>query len=99
MKLVVLETAERDVADITAFLECRESGLGNRFVLEFQRALNRIKEFPERYSLYSRRIRLCPLRVFRAGIYYTVAENMSVAIRVIDLRRGRRAVNRALRPW
>jgi hypothetical protein len=68
MTLIVFDAAEQDVAEIRAFLQGRRPGLGERFLNEFERSLNRIRQFPERYALYSRRVRLCPLRVFRAGI-------------------------------
>lgn len=97
--MVVVDPAEQDVADIRDFLEVRRQGFGDKFVFEFHKSLKRIEQFPERYELYSRRIRLCPMRRFKAGIYYNVGERFILIIRVIDLRRGRRAVAKALRPW
>lgn|SRR5262245_35206344 len=96
---VVLDPAEQDVTEIRDFYEARRQGLGDKFVLEFQKSLTRIEQFPERYELYSRRIRLCPIKKFKAGIYYHVGDKFILIVRVIDLRRGRRAVNKALHPW
>jgi hypothetical protein len=70
MDVVFLAPAQADLADAVGYYNTQRAGLGNEFAEEVQRAIARFIEYPEAWSLLSRRTRRCPTNRFPYGIIY-----------------------------
>jgi len=81
---------------IRDYLESQRPGLGEEFLEELSKASGRIEQFPQRYAMYNKLHRLCPMHRFKIGIYYYVGTNVYIDA-VIDLRRSPRYVRRRLK--
>lgn len=60
-KPLVLARAEWDLEDFHDYFENEQEGVVAKFIDAFQRGLDRIDQFPERYARYLRAVRICPL--------------------------------------
>jgi hypothetical protein len=87
MDVVFLAPAQAELAEVVAYYNAQRDGLGEEFAEEVQRTIARISEYPEAWSLLSRRTRRCPTNRFPYGIIYQVRGNTLLIIAVMHLHR------------
>jgi hypothetical protein len=46
VKIVILDPAETDLIELFDFYEARRAGLGDKFIIDFLKCLERIEQFP-----------------------------------------------------
>jgi plasmid stabilization system protein ParE len=71
--------AEADLAEIRAWYQAREVGLGDRFIFAVDRVLARIADGPSRYPPYFEEVHRALVQGFPYSVYYT-ADNAEVTI-------------------
>jgi hypothetical protein len=91
MDVVFLPAAQAEFAEAVVYYNAQRDGLGEEFTEEVQRTIARIIEYPEAWSLLSRRTRRCPTNRFPYGIIYQVSGNMLLIIAVMHLHRAPQA--------
>ncbi|MCO6455926.1 MAG: type II toxin-antitoxin system RelE/ParE family toxin [Pirellulaceae bacterium] len=74
--------ANDELVEAARFYDSRVAGLGSDFLDEFDQAVGRIAESPERYAIVRGTIRRCVLTRFPYGIYFRVA-NRELRILVV----------------
>lgn len=88
MMIIILDPAEKEIEEMHDFLESRRPGLGEKFLVQIEKALDRIGESPRSYAKYFRNIRLCPLGRFKHGLFYEIGRKFIFVQAIIDLRRS-----------
>jgi plasmid stabilization system protein ParE len=79
---VLRPAAQKDVAEGDAWYEEKRPGLGDRFLLEVQRSLDRILENPRGYQRIHKEFRQLPLSHFPYVIVYVVKGTTILVMRV-----------------
>jgi plasmid stabilization system protein ParE len=72
--------AEADIAKAQDDYESRETGLGNRFVLQVRSTITRIGENPFQYQIVEGESRRARVRDFPYAVWYRVEPDESVVI-------------------
>jgi ParE toxin of type II toxin-antitoxin system, parDE len=85
MDVVFLAPAQAEFAEAVAYYNAQRDGLGEEFAEEVQRTIARIREYPEAWSLLSRRTRRCPTNRFPYGIIYQIRGHTLLIISVPGL--------------
>jgi toxin ParE1/3/4 len=75
MRLIYHPDAEAEVLEAVRFYSRRVRGLGNRFLSDFDSAINAIAEAPERWPVVDADVRRYVMRRFPYGIYYRIEGN------------------------
>jgi plasmid stabilization system protein ParE len=75
MKLVYHPDAEEELLDAVRFYQRRVTGLGERFLREFDAAISRIQAAPDRWAMVEGDIRRYLMRRFPYAIYYRHEED------------------------
>jgi len=88
MDVVFLAPAQAEFAEAVVYYNAQRDGLGEEFAEEVQRTIARIREYPEAWSLLSRRTRRCPTKRFPYGIIYQIRGNTLLIIAVMHLHRA-----------
>jgi plasmid stabilization system protein ParE len=88
MDVVFLAPAQAEFAEAVGYYNAQREGLGEEFAEEVQRTIARIREYPEAWSLLSRRTRRCPTNRFPYGIIYQIRGNTLLIIAVMHLHRA-----------
>ena len=88
MDVVFLAPARAEFVEAVAYYNAQRDGLGEEFAEEVQRTIARISEYPEAWSLLSRRTRRCPTNRFPYGIIYQVRGHTLLIIAVMHLHRA-----------
>ena len=68
MKISFLEIAQNELDEAIEYYNSQKTGLGNEFLSEVLRLLDKISEFPEAWHPLSKNVRRCRLRQFPYGI-------------------------------
>jgi hypothetical protein len=71
-KVILLESAEIDFQLFAEYYETQQSGLGERFIIEFTNQLEYVKQFPSSFQYKFKRFRVAHLPVFPCIIVYKV---------------------------
>lgn len=79
--------AKRELEDAVAYYDNINREVGDAFVEEVERILERIVEFPEAWSKLSDNTRRCRTNGFPYGIVYQVAKGRILVIAVMHLQR------------
>ena len=87
MNLKFSIVAEREIEAAADYYEKQEAGLGLRFVLEMERAIKFILQFPNAWLPISKRARRCVLRRFPYNVIYSVQQDTVTVVTVIHQRR------------
>jgi plasmid stabilization system protein ParE len=72
MRLVYHPDAEAELIEATQFLERGVTGLGARFLADFDWAVSTILDAPERWRIVERDVRRYLMHRFPYGIYYRI---------------------------
>ena len=78
-RLIINPEAEDDLAEIRAWYQTREIGLGDRFIVAVDRVFVRIADGPNRYPPYFEEVHRALVQGFPYSVYYT-ANNAEVTI-------------------
>src|SRR5262245_19374081 len=94
---IVTPDAQADILDAARSYEAERTGLGLRFLDEFDRVCSLIQENPLLFTLVDVPIRRVLLHTFPFGVFYEPGDDCDVILAVIDLRRDPEAIRRAYR--
>jgi len=87
MRIRFLEIAQVELDQAIEYYNYEFPGLGDEFLAEVLKALNRIGEFPEAWHPLSERTRRCQTRRFPYGIIYQIREDEILVVAVVNLHR------------
>lgn len=87
MQIRFLEIAQIELDDAISYYNFELPGLGDAFLTEILKTLDRIGEYPEAWHPLSARTRRCQTRKFPYGIIYQVRENEILIIAIANLHR------------
>jgi hypothetical protein len=87
MRIRLLEVAEIELDEAIQYYSDKALGLGDDFLAEVLKALNRIARFPESWHPCSKRTRRCQTRRFPYGIIYQIRQDEILVIAIADLHR------------
>ncbi|MGN8160720.1 type II toxin-antitoxin system RelE/ParE family toxin [Salinisphaera sp. SWV1] len=87
MDIRFYEAAEAELDEAIAYYEHQLPGLGARYRLAIQAALQRIAKFPEAYPPFSRRTRRCLVNGFPYGVIYRIEESTISVVAIAHLHR------------
>lgn len=87
MRIRFLEVAEIELDEAIQYYNDKALGLGDDFLTEVLKALNRITRFPESWHPCSKRTRRCQTRRFPYGIIYQIRQDEILVIAIADLHR------------
>ena len=88
MRIRLLEIAQIELDQAIEYYNYESPGLGNAFLTEVLKALDRIGEFPEAWHPCSKRARRCQTRRFPYGIIYQIREQEILVVAVVNLHRN-----------
>ena len=91
MDVIFLAPAQAEFAEAVVYYNTQRERLGDEFAEEVQRTIARIIEYPEAWSLLSRRTRRCPTNRFPYGIIYQVHGDTLLIVSVMHLHRAPQA--------
>jgi plasmid stabilization system protein ParE len=87
MKINFLEIAQKELDDAVDYYNYEPPGLGDVFLTEVLKTLERIAEFPEAWHPCSKRTRRAQTRRFPYGVIYQVRELEILIVAVANLHR------------
>lgn len=87
MELRFLEIAEWELDDAIRYYQSESLGLGNEFLFEVIKSLDRISHFPNAWHPFSENTRCCQLSRFPYGIIYQVLETEILIVAIAHLHR------------
>ncbi len=87
MRIRFLEIAQIELDEAIEYYNYEVSGLGEEFLAEVLKALDRIGEFPEAWHPCSKRTRRCQTRRFPYGIVYQTRKKEILIIAIANLHR------------
>jgi len=87
MHVKFLAPARAEFREAIAFYNGHKAGLGSEFAAEVKKAVERILQYPEAWSLISRRARRCRVNRFPFGVIYQVREDTLLIIAIMHLHR------------
>ncbi|MGD8784577.1 MAG: type II toxin-antitoxin system RelE/ParE family toxin [Thioalkalispiraceae bacterium] len=87
MKIKFLDVAQQELDEAIEYFNNEAAGLGQDFLAEVLKSLDRIGSYPHAWHPCSARTRRCLLRRFPYGVIYQVLENEILIIAVACLHR------------
>jgi plasmid stabilization system protein ParE len=90
LPLLITPEAEEDLADARTWYERRREGLGDRFVLSVEAALDRIRRIPEGATEVFPGVRRVVVRRFPYAVFYRVEPDQLAVIAVYHTKRNPR---------
>jgi len=85
MRIRFLEIAQIELDEAVAYYNYESPGLGDAFLTEVLKALDRIGTFPEAWYPSSKRTRRCQTPRFPYGIIYQIREDEILVVAVANL--------------
>jgi len=85
MEIRVLEAAEVELDDAVEYYNTESPGLGDAFLIEFIKGVDRIKNYPDAWHPFSKTTRRCRLNRFPYAIIYHLYEDAICVIAVACL--------------
>ena len=82
MHVVFLEPAARELQGAVRYYELELAGLGQQFKQEVRRAVRRIAEYPEAWSIEHGSIRRCLLHRFPYKLLYAIRGELIIILAV-----------------
>ncbi len=87
MRISFLEIAQIELDETINYYNYELSGLGETFLTEVLKTLDRIGEFPEAWHPISKRTKRCQTRRFPYGIIYQIRDEGILVIAIANLHR------------
>jgi hypothetical protein len=87
MQIRFLEIAQIELDEAIDYYNYEESGLGEDFLTEVLKSLDRIGQFPEAWHPCSKRTRRCKTRRFPYGVIYQIRKNEILIVAIANLHR------------
>jgi plasmid stabilization system protein ParE len=87
MRIRFLEIAQIELDEAIEYYSYESPGLGDVFLTEVLKALDRIGGFPEAWHPCSKRTRRCQTRRFPYGIIYQVRKDEILVVAISNLHR------------
>ena len=87
MKIEFLEIAQIELDDAISYYNHEMNGLGDKFLTETLKAIDRIVKFPSAWQPCSKRTRRCRLRYFPYGIIYQITKGVILITAIANLHR------------
>ncbi len=98
MTVDFLQPAQDEFAEAIAYYNLQSEGLGLEFAVEIKRTVARILEFPNAWTLLSRRTRRCRTNRFPYAVIYQVRDNLLLVVAIQNLHRHPDSWKSHLRP-
>jgi plasmid stabilization system protein ParE len=95
--LITNPEAEEDLAEIRAWYQLRETGLGDRFIFAVDRIFARIADGPSRYPPYSEEVHRALVQGFPYSVYYTADDAVVTILAVIRQTRDPKLITNKLK--
>lgn len=87
MRIRFLEIATVELAEAIQYYNYEEIGLGEDFLTEVLKVLDRIAKFPDAWHTCSKRTRRCQTRRFPYGIIYQIRKEEILIVAIANLHR------------
>lgn len=87
MRIRFLEIAQIELDEAIHFYNKESSGLGDLFLTEILKSLERIAKFPQSWHPCSKRTRRCRTRRFPYGIIYQIRKEEILVVAIANLHR------------
>jgi toxin ParE2 len=87
MRIRFLEIAQIELYQAVEYYNYESPGLGDEFLTEVLKSIDRIGEFPEAWHRLSERTRRCQTRRFPYGIIYQIRKDEILIVAVANLHR------------
>ncbi len=87
MKVIFSKLAKQELYDAINYFEIEFKGLGNQFKEEVKKAVKRISDYPEAWSVVKDDIRKCLLHKFPYKLLYSIEKDHIFIIAVAHLHR------------
>ena len=87
MRVEFLDVAKTELREAIAFYEGRRPRLGAEFATEVKMSLERIVQFPEAWTMLSKRTRRCRTKRFPYGVIYQIREDFILIVAIMHLHR------------
>src|SRR3977135_851310 len=98
MKIVYDVLATDDLAEIVDFLEAQGFDRSAKFMKDYRKALQRIRDFPKAWPKFTRKVRVKIIsKRFLYGIYYTLTKTEIQIGAIFHLARGSKLWKRRFR--
>jgi len=82
MKVEFLELAYSEYREANEFYNLQSKGLGDKFIVEIDRTISIIKNYPESFTKYTKHSRKAVVNIFPYNIIYSI-RNKSIIITAI----------------
>ena len=79
MKIQLLEIAQIELDEAVEYYNSESHGLGDEFLLDLLKAIERVSLFPKAWHPFSNSTRRCRLRRFPYGIIYQIQSEEIIA--------------------
>ena len=87
MRIRFLDIAQIELDQAIEYYNYESPGLGDEFLTEVLKVIDRIGKFPEAWHRLSKRTRRCQTRRFPYGIIYQIREEEILVVAVANLHR------------
>jgi hypothetical protein len=88
MRTVFLSPARAELAEAVSYYNTQSEGLGYDFAAEVRRTLERIVQYPDAWTLLSRRTRRCRTNRFPYGVIYQFRADALLIVAIMHLSRN-----------
>lgn len=88
MDIRFLDVARTELDDAIVYYNSESSGLGDEFLIEALKVLERISHFPNAWHPFTENTRRCQLRRFPYGVIYQTLEKEILIVAVAHLHRN-----------
>ncbi|MDM8538066.1 type II toxin-antitoxin system RelE/ParE family toxin [Desulfobacterales bacterium HSG17] len=82
-----IEPAQAELDAAVEYYNFESPGLGDQFLVEVLKAIDRISQFPEAWHPFTKNTRRCQTRRFPYGIIYQIIENEILVVSVANMHR------------
>lgn len=87
MQIVFLEPAQLELEEAVQYYEHEQQGLGQAFLYEILKTIDRVRNFPSAWQRLSRRTRRCRTRRFPFGVVYQERKEEILIVAIAHLHR------------
>lgn len=87
MKIRFLEIAQLELDEAIEYYNSESLGLGDEFLLEALKAIERIRHFPKAWHPFTDSTRRCQLHRFPYGLIYQILDDEILIVAVANLHR------------